>query len=206
MGILALSHKLSNPAKHVWLSLSGAWLLGRFLEAAFPWSSTRIYHFHFAQILALITLAAMAWRYTPGRKILPAVTTTFALLGQNLLVLNEPAMFLGEQWFFGGIVLLISFLSTTDFWGMALALAGGILLDLGISAVLFQGVVRYYELPDPFYWHLSMAFLTSLSVGKSLSTLWQQRSAENLKERADCTMLEEESPERESITRRIKMH
>ncbi|WP_434511948.1 hypothetical protein [Desulfitobacterium sp. AusDCA] len=188
MGLLAVFNKLSNRSKHVWMSVSGAWLIGRLLEIAFPWSSTRIYHYHFAQILALAALAATAWQYTSGRKILPAVMTSFVLVGQNLLVLNEPAMFLGEQWFFGGIVLLISFLSTADFWGIALALAGGILLDLGMSVLLFQGVVRYYELPDPFYWQLSIAFLTSLSIRKSLSLLWHRRSAEKLKESEDYSL------------------
>lgn len=193
MGLLAVFEKLPNPSKRVWICLSGAWLVGRLLEMVFPWSSTRIYHYHFGQILVLVTLAAMAWQYTPGRKILPAVTTSFALVGQNLLILNEPAMFLGEQWFFGGIVLLVSFLSTIDFWGMALALSGGILLDLGISVLLFQGVVRYYELPDPFYWHLSIAFLTSISLGKSLSSLWRQRSAEKMNESEEFTLEGERS-------------
>lgn len=143
-----------------------------------------IYHYRFSQIFVLVTLAAIAWKYTPGRKIWPVVLTSFALAGQNLLVLNEPAMFWGEQWFFGGIVLLIAFLSTTDLWGMALALAGGILLDLGISIFLFQGVVRYYELPDPFYWHLSIVFLTSVSAVKELRLLWYRSSVRNLSEQS----------------------
>lgn len=192
MGLLAVFNRLSQPSKRVWISLSGAWLIGRVLESNFPWSSTMIYHYRFSQIFVLAALAAMAWKYTPGRKTWPVVLTSFALAGQNLLVLNEPAMFRGEQWFFGGIVLLVSFLSTTDLWGMALALAGGILLDLGISIFLFQGVVRYYELPDPFYWHLCIAFLTTVSAVKALSVLRYRRSAGNLSEQGSCPLPDRE--------------
>lgn len=110
-------------------------------------------------MLVLALFAGLAWQRTEGRKILPSLIAALALTGQNLFTVNEPGMFTGDQWFFGGIVLLIAFLTTEDFWGMGLALAGATLLDLGISIFLFDGVVRHYDLPDPFFWNLSVTFL-----------------------------------------------
>ncbi|MEA4902379.1 hypothetical protein [Desulfitobacterium sp.] len=151
----------------VWLS----WLTGWILESIFPWNNT--WHWHFSRVMVLGFFAGMAWQRTKGRKILPVLITASAFAAQNLFIVNEPSIFKGEQFFLGAMVLVTVVLTTHDFWGMGLALAGGILADLGISIFLFQGIVRHYDLPDPFFWNLSVLFLAGAA---GVRMIWKKRN------------------------------
>lgn len=154
-----------------WGGVWAAWLIGFLPEIFFPWDG--VYHWRFSRVFVLIFFAAIAWEKTPGRKILPILITAFALFIQNLFAVNEPGIIKGEQWIFGAIILLTASLTTQDFWGIGLALSGGILLDLGVSTFLFQGIVRHYDLPDPFYWNLTVV---SLAAFAAVRVLWKKET------------------------------
>lgn len=169
LGLYSLVIGSGQRSRMFWGGVCVAWLIGFLLEILFPWEGA--YHWHFSRAFVLTFFAAIAWKKTPGRKILPLLITAFALSSQNLFAVNEPGIIKGEQWIFGAIVLLMASIATQDFWGMGLALAGGILLDLGISVFLFQGIVRHYDLPDPFYWNLSVVSLTAFA---AVRVLWKK--------------------------------
>lgn len=171
LGLYALGFGRSQLSKRFWGGLWIAWLSGFLLESLLPWNGA--YHWHYSRVLVMLFFAGIAWKHTKGRKILPSLVTAFALVAQNLFAVNEPGIIKGDQWFFGAIVLLIVLITTLDFWGMGLALMGGILLDLGISVFLFHGIVRHYDLPDPFFWNLSVIFLASVAC---VRTLWKRRN------------------------------
>lgn len=159
LGLFALVEGFTQRSIRPWGALGFVWLVGLVLENNILWDTP--WHWHFSRLFVVALFAGLAWRQTQGSKLLPAFITALTLAGENLFYVNEPGMFKLDQWVFGGIVLFVSYLSTKDLWGMGFALAGGILLDLGISVFLFQGVVRHYDLPDSFLWHLSVTFLTS---------------------------------------------
>jgi hypothetical protein len=171
IGLYALVLGSDPNARLFWGGIWIAWLTGFLLESLFPWEGA--YHWDFSRVLILIFFTVSAWKHSPRRKILPALITAFALIAQNLFVVNEPGIIKGDQWFFGGIVLLTAVITTQEFWGMGFALTGGILLDLGISAFLFQGIVKHYDLPDPFFWNLSVI---ALAIFANLRLLWKRRN------------------------------
>lgn len=177
LGLFILGERSSQRSTRFWGGIWLAWLTGRLLEGFLAWNVP--WHWHFSRLFVMVYFWGLAWQHAEKRKILPALITALALAGQNLFVVNEPGMFQGDQWFFGGIVLLIAFLTTQNFWEMVLALIGGILLDIGISVFLFQGIVRHYDLPDPFYWNLCVIYLASVGGARSLLKLWHVK--ENLK-------------------------
>jgi len=174
LGLFALVQGLKQHSTRFWGELCLVWLVGRLVETILPWNIS--WHWHLSRLFVIAFFAGLAWQRTEGRKVLPSLMTALALAGQNLFAVNEPGIFRGDQWFLGGIVLLVAILATRDLWGMGLALAGGVLLDLGISVFLFQGIVRHYDLPDPFFWNLGVAFLASVGGVRTFGKLWHVRA------------------------------
>ncbi|AHF07281.1 hypothetical protein [Desulfitobacterium metallireducens] len=166
LGVYTLWLERARFSRRFWGGLWIAWFTGFLLEGLFPWKGA--YHWHFSRVLVMIFFAGVALKNTNGRKFLPALVTAFALVAQNLFAVNEPGIVKGDQWFFGAIVVFVALITSRDFWGMGLALIGGILLDLGISVFLFQGIVRHYDLPDPFFWNLSVIFLSTVACARTL--------------------------------------
>lgn len=171
LGLYALIHGSAQRTRQFWKGVWIVWLVGYLLERFIPWNGS--YHWYFSRVLVLAFFTGVAWKNIKGRKILPSLITAFALAAQNLFALNEPGIIKGDQWIFGAIVLLTAVITTRDFWGMGFALMGGLLLDLGITVFLFHGIVRHYDLPNPFFWNLSVAFLVTVA---GLRTLWKKRN------------------------------
>jgi hypothetical protein len=136
------------------------WIFENSLVAPQTW------HWHFSRLFVLLWFAWIAWRKTSERKVLPILLTGLSLLGQDLFLINEPGIFVYDQWVFALLLLFLAFLCTQSLWGMAWALTGGILLNIGFSVFFFNGIVRHYDLPDPFLWHFTITMFVSLTVIK----------------------------------------
>lgn len=137
-----------------------AWILGWILENSL--NQHGVWHWHFSRLFVILWFFGIAWRHLPNRKILPVFLTGLILLGQDLFIVNEPGIFSYDQWIFASILMSIAYLTTDDFWEMGYALAGGMLLNLGFSVFLYSGIVRHFDLPDPFLWHFSIGALTGI--------------------------------------------
>lgn len=149
-----------------------AWILGWILENSSMVPQT--WHWHFSRIFVLFGFVWIAWNRTPERKIVPLFLTSLILLGQDLFSINEPGIFEYDQWVFALLLMCIAYFSAQSLWGMALAIAGGILLNLGFSVFLFNGIVRHYDLPDPFLWHFSIAMFAGLAILKHARIYYQR--------------------------------
>lgn len=152
-----------------------AWALGWIVEdnVAFspPWD------WHFPRIFVLITLTLVAWKKTEERKYPSILLASFCLVAQDLFVLNEPGIFAYEQWLFAIIFVAVAFFSTRSQWGMIAALGGGMLISMAFTVFLFDGVVRYYTIPNVFLWHFSIGACTIIAVFRQVWEYYQTRKA-----------------------------
>ncbi|WP_018306884.1 hypothetical protein [Desulfitobacterium hafniense] len=155
-----------------------AWVLGWIVEynVAFspPWD------WHFPRIFVLITLTLAAWKKTEERKYPGILLASFCLVAQDLFVLNEPGIFAYEQWLFAGFFVAVAFFSTRSQWGMIATLGGGMLISMAFTVFLFDGVVRYYTIPNAFLWHFSIGACAIIAVLREVREHYQTRKALSL--------------------------
>ncbi|MGE4271693.1 MAG: hypothetical protein AB7E31_02295 [Desulfitobacterium sp.] len=130
-----------------------AWILGWIIEDSFTLSLT--WDWDFPRVLVLVAVTWIAWKRAKCRKFPGILVTSICLLAQDLFVLNEPGILSYDRWLFAVVFLAVAFFSTHDLWSMTLALSGGMLINMGLVMFLFDGVVRYYSLPNAFLWHFS---------------------------------------------------
>jgi hypothetical protein len=142
------------------------WILGLILENIV--TIPGIWHWHFSRLFVLLGFVIVAYKYNPGRKVLSLVLTSLTFLVQDLFLINEPGIFKYDQWTFAIIVSCISYFSAQSLWGMGFALAGSMLLSLWFSVFFFDGIVRHFDLPDPFFWHFGIALLTGMAALKQI--------------------------------------
>lgn len=154
-----------------------AWIVGWILENALI--LPQAWHWHFSRLFVLLCFSWIAWKRTPERKVFPMLMTGLTLLGQDLFLINEPGIFAYDQWVFAFLLMCIASFSAQSLWGMALGMSGGILLNLGFSVFLFDGIVRHYDLPDPFLWHFSITALVGLAVLKLVRNYYQVKQAKS---------------------------
>jgi hypothetical protein len=138
-----------------------AWIFGWIVENIFLQHG--LWHWHFSRLFVILCFLGIAWMRTPNRKLLPIFLVGFTLLGVDLFLVNEPGIFPYDQWVFASLLMCIAYFSARNLWEMALGIAGGMLLNLGFSVFLFGGIVRHFDLPDPFLWHFGIAALTGIA-------------------------------------------
>lgn len=148
-----------------------AWLLGWIFEQAFTYSE--VWDWHFSRIFVLIVFTWIAWQNTSGRRLPSILLAALSLLTGDLFVLNEPGIFVYDQWLFASIFVAVAFFSTRSLWGLTLALSGGMLLNMVFTVFLYDGVVRYFNLPSTFVWHFSVGACVVMAAFKQISDYWQ---------------------------------
>lgn len=153
-----------------------AWVLGWVVEYSVTFSTT--WDWHFPRVFTLIAVTVIAWRKIEERKSLGILLTGICLLAQDLFVLNEPGIFAYDRWLFAVIFVSVAFFSTHSLWNMALTLSGGMLLSMAFTVFLFDGVVRYYNLPNPFLWHFSIGAMIVIATLKQMYGYYQESHSE----------------------------
>lgn len=153
-----------------------AWALGWIVEQSIMFSPP--WDWHFPRIFVLITLTVLAWQRTgEKRRFSGILLASICLVAQDLFLLNEPGIFAHDQWLFAIIFVAVAFFSTHSLWNMVLALSGGLLLSMAFTVFLFDGVVRYYNLPNTFLWHFSIGATLSIAALRLVLKCYQQRKA-----------------------------
>lgn len=146
------------------------WLGGWIFEYFVTFSST--WNWFFPRIFVLLAIGEIAWRNLSERRILPMLLAGSSLVIQDLFLLNEPGIFLYDQWLFAFLFVLIAYLSSTNLWGMILGITGGLLWSSLMTMFLFNGVVSYYEFPNSFLWHYSVALVSGIALLKLVKGTW----------------------------------
>lgn len=154
-----------------------AWVLGWIVEQSVTFSTT--WDWHFPRVFVLIAVTIIAWKKTDGRKLLGILLTGICLLAQDLFVVNEPGIFAYDRWLFAVIFVAVAFFSTHSLWNMALALSGGMLLSMVFTVFLFDGVVRYYNLPNSFLWHFSIGACIIIVALRQVHGYYQESHTED---------------------------
>ncbi len=154
-----------------------AWMAGWIFENSL--AAPQTWHWHFSRLFVLLWFAWLAWKKTSERKVLPILLTGLSLLGQDLFLINEPGIFVYDQWVFALLLVFLAFLCTQSLWGMAWALTGGILLNIGFSVFFFNGIVRHYDLPDPFVWNFTITMCISLTAIKLVREYYRVQLAKS---------------------------
>ncbi|AFM01133.1 hypothetical protein [Desulfitobacterium sp. PCE1] len=149
------------------------WVLGWIVEYSFtffpPWD------WHFPRIFVLVALTLVAWKKTEERKYPGILLASFCIVAQDLFVLNEPGILAYDQWLFAIIFVSVAFFITRDLWSMIAALCGGMLLSIVFTIFLFDGVVRYYTIPNAFLWHFSIGACMIIAVLRKAREYYQAR-------------------------------
>jgi hypothetical protein len=149
------------------------WILGWLLENSIL--SPQTWHWHTSRIFVLIGFVLIAWKNTPERRAMPLLLTALTFLGEDLFLVNEPGIFPYDQWIFALILMCIAFLSAQSVWGVAFALSAGMLLNVGFSVFLFDGIVRHLDFPDPFLWHFSIAVFVGIGAFKQAFSYYRTK-------------------------------
>ncbi|AGA69763.1 hypothetical protein Desdi_2338 [Desulfitobacterium dichloroeliminans LMG P-21439] len=166
------------PVFHIHKSLRVlplAWIFGWIIEHSFTFS--HIWDWDFPRIVVLLAVTWIAWKRAKGRRFPGILMTGICLLAQDLFVLNEPGIFSYDRWLFAVVFLAVALFSTHDLWSMTLALSGGILVNLGLTIFLFDGVVRYYSLPNSFLWHFSGVGCIMIAAFRQIREYYQTKKS-----------------------------
>lgn len=158
------------PGKRMLISLAGAWMGGRVLELLFapyyPWN------WHYARLAVILVCWLWAW-HQAKRRVLPLVLVMLALISQDLFLVNEPGIFLADKWLFAGVIVLAAFISAHEYWEVAAAISGGLLINQLLSVFFLDGIVKFADLPDDFTWNFWVAFLAMGGLVRG----WRERMA-----------------------------
>lgn len=158
------------PGQRLLMVLAAGWLGGRALEVFFtpyaPWN------WHYARLAVIFLFWIIAWRQAKQR-MLPLFLVMVALISQDLLIVNEPGIFLADQWLFAGVVVASALISAHGYWDLAAAISGGLLLNQVLFVFLFDGVLSLAELPNDFTWNFWVVFF---ALG-GLVRVWKQARA-----------------------------
>jgi len=157
LGLLAWAEKPPFQLDKSLRIIPPVWVLGWLFEQGRAFSPP--WDWHYPRIFLLMVLAIIAWGKTKERRISCILLATMCLLVQELFLLNEPGIFAYDKWLFAGIFVTVALISSPNLWNMVLALAAGQLMSMGLTVFLFEGVLRYYSMPNPFLWHFSWVSL-----------------------------------------------
>lgn len=132
-----------------------AWLAGKMFEIAFPLPT--IWHWHFARLAVILVVEGWALRRTE-RWAFPLIMTSLFFSLETLFQVNEPGVFPYGNWFFSIALILVAWLTAKSYWGTLAAFAGSVLLNQALVRFVYEGIVRYADLPDPFIWNFGVSF------------------------------------------------
>lgn len=162
--LVIISWSEGYPMRRWLYALSLAWLTGKALE--FMIFTGQPWHFAYSRFAVMIIFLVWGWQKTKHRFV-PILLTSLLLITQDLFLVNEPGIFHLQNWLFAGMLLLVAWLSTLSFWGMAVALAGGILINQGFIPFFYGGIVSHMDLPDPFLWNFMVISVCLLGLLKT---------------------------------------
>ncbi|AFM40810.1 hypothetical protein Desaci_1823 [Desulfosporosinus acidiphilus SJ4] len=139
------------------LKLAKVWLLGKLFEVVL--ASESVWHYHYARMAVMLFVGGYAWKRT-RRKFWPLILTSFALGVEILFQVNDPGVLPFSSLIFALALASVAWLTAKSYWGTALALIGSVLLNQGFERVVYEGILRHVDLPDPFIWNFGVIFLT----------------------------------------------
>jgi hypothetical protein len=150
-----------HPSVRLYLLLSLAWLIGRIIDFLIIGEGS--WHINYARLAVILVFWLWSW-HKAERCISALILTLLSLLLLDLFLVNEPGILSYEKWIYAGLSLVVAWLTTGSYWGMAAAAAGSVLINQGLIMFFFGGIVSHVSLPDAFIWNTGVAALALLGV------------------------------------------
>ncbi len=156
LALTVLAWAESHRFKKLGLTLILVWVIGKYLEGIWVWLQR--WHIYYSRLLVAAVFCLYAFTRAK-RHVLPLIFTSLTFLGQNLFLVNEPGIVPMEQLVFSLIIFIVAWFTAQEYWSMAFAISGSVLLNQLFVFFCFGGIVRHLDFPDPFLWHFSASFL-----------------------------------------------
>lgn len=181
--LITWAEKLALRRFLFWLSVT--WVGGKIVEGLIAFTPL---HWNVARLAVLVVFFGGAWRRSP-KSLLSLIVPSVVLVAEVLLVANEPGIIPLEHWLFLGALFLTAWLASRSYWGMAAAVGGSLLFKEGFSLLVYGGLFRYQDVPEPFFWHAGAVGILLFGLTKPLLELNKENIEGSLSERVPVGVL-----------------